>query len=354
MKIKIPYIPGLSGLGEVDIGDVVPAGPPDALAYYDAAGVLTGDALLTAIPLDAYQRPQLHDKRLGPTLRGAIWRQGAWSQDGDPDNVVGEGLVCYGANALGNGPDALAGGYFFSTPYSFGRYQVVPGVNGGNTFLTCGFEDGSVNAPFGYNAFLVTDNQNNVLFEVDRGTGTTTIQNILNDASAALIIDRVPTAPSSGPGITINMGPFSGGDAIQIVGVSTGRGINIVPSSTATGIHVTAGAFGGILVDLSITSGTGKGITIVNAGSGPSLEVVSGSTKLNGTIGVFGAAPVGQQTAPTLVNNITAGGVNDTLANYADLVVYANDAAAIRNDLYQLGRKLEQLIAGVHNLGWFA
>lgn len=29
------------------------------------------------------------------------------------------------------------------------------------------------------------------------------------------------------------------------------------------------------------------------------------------------------------------------MANYTDLTIYANDAAAIRNDIYQLARKLK-------------
>jgi hypothetical protein len=147
----------------------------NAIAYGDtvppAAAPIISDPNLVAGGLDPFQRPQIHDTRVGPTLRGPVWRQGAWTQDGDPTNAVGEGFVTYGANALGNGPDGTQGGYGFVTPYSFGRYQIVPGVNGGNTFLTCGFEDGSVNAPFGYNAFLVVDNLNQNQFKVDRATG---------------------------------------------------------------------------------------------------------------------------------------------------------------------------------------
>jgi hypothetical protein len=34
--------------------------------------------------------------------------------------------------------------------------------------------------------------------------------------------------------------------------------------------------------------------------------------------------------------------VDGTIANYTDLTIYANDAAAIRNNIYQLARALKQ------------
>jgi len=42
-----------------------------------------------------------------------------------------------------------------------------------------------------------------------------------------------------------------------------------------------------------------------------------------------------------LTNNVTSGGTNDTISDYSDLVVYATDAAAIRNAIFQLARKLK-------------
>lgn len=43
-----------------------------------------------------------------------------------------------------------------------------------------------------------------------------------------------------------------------------------------------------------------------------------------------------------VTNNVANGGVDGTIANYTDLTIYANDAAAIRNNLYQLARALKQ------------
>lgn len=58
--------------------------------------------------------------------------------------------------------------------------------------------------------------------------------------------------------------------------------------------------------------------------------------------GFYNATPVVQQTdGANLTNNVTSGGTTDIIANYTDLTTYANDAAAIRNDIYQLARKVK-------------
>lgn len=61
-------------------------------------------------------------------------------------------------------------------------------------------------------------------------------------------------------------------------------------------------------------------------------------------VAFFGVAVAAQQvSAANLTNSVTAGGTTDTIANYTDLTTYANDSAAIRNDIYQLARKLKQV-----------
>lgn len=71
-------------------------------------------------------------------------------------------------------------------------------------------------------------------------------------------------------------------------------------------------------------------------------------------IGYFGATPVGQQTSgANVTNNVTAGGTDNTIDNWTDLTTYATDAAAIRNAVYQLARKVKQLNDGVRSLGLF-
>lgn len=67
----------------------------------------------------------------------------------------------------------------------------------------------------------------------------------------------------------------------------------------------------------------------------------SGSAAMIGFLGANAA--IRQTSGADLTNNVTAGGTNDIIANYTDLSVYANDAAAIRNNIYQLSRKLKQV-----------
>jgi len=62
------------------------------------------------------------------------------------------------------------------------------------------------------------------------------------------------------------------------------------------------------------------------------------------TFGVFGATAVVRQTSgANLTNSVTSGGTDDTIADYSSLSVYATDAATIRNNIYQLARKLKQV-----------
>lgn len=83
----------------------------------------------------------------------------------------------------------------------------------------------------------------------------------------------------------------------------------------------------------------GTNATLTNAYA---LWVQAGAVRFDGTtIGFLGAAPVVRQTAgANFTNNVTSGGSSNTLANYTDLVVYSNDAATIRNDIYQLGQSM--------------
>jgi hypothetical protein len=66
----------------------------------------------------------------------------------------------------------------------------------------------------------------------------------------------------------------------------------------------------------------------------------------------WNATPVVQQTnGANLTNSVTVGGTNDTIADFTDLTTYANDAAAIRNDIYQLARKLKVVNDAVRVMG---
>jgi len=86
------------------------------------------DADLTAAPPDQFGRPQIRDIRILGVGLGAAWRQGAWQVDGDPTNVVGEGVVLYGdaANGLQDGAN---GSFARIKPRRFGIRYIVGGVD---------------------------------------------------------------------------------------------------------------------------------------------------------------------------------------------------------------------------------
>lgn len=95
------------------------------------------------------------------------------------------------------------------------------------------------------------------------------------------------------------------------------------------------------------------GATLVNCTNGQTLTLRHNNgvrMTINSTgLAFFTATPVVQQTIGAVTNSVTAGGVDGTIANYTDLTIYANDAAAIRNDIYQLARSVAQITVALRN-----
>ena len=90
----------------------------------------------------------------------------------------------------------------------------------------------------------------------------------------------------------------------------------------------------------------------IQAGTAVGTKIGTAATQ---RLGFFNATPVVQQTdGANLTNNVTSGGDNNTIANYTDLNTYANDAGAIRNDIYQLARSMKLIQDGVRSLGLFS
>ncbi len=170
-------------------------GVPNAAAFFNGSGSMTGVPDYLAGALDAFSRPAVRDFRLGPGGRGAVYKLGAWGVDGDPQNVTSEGYVTYGANALGLGPDGAQGGFGFYEPNGFGELNIIPGVNGGNTFYICGFEDGSVNAPFGLDGFIVNDNTNVPIAWIKRSNNTSNFRTVTTG------LNGTPATWSAGAGV---------------------------------------------------------------------------------------------------------------------------------------------------------
>jgi len=138
------------------------------------------------------------------------------------------------------------------------------------------------------------------------------------------------------------------------IGVTPTYALHIAPTSGVTQLAT--------LFCRDATPSTGKTGAFFVAGPGQSTDaILTVHDNANGvhrfgstTMGFFGATMVVKQTSgAALTNSVTSGGTDDTIANYTDLSTYANDAAAIRNNLYQLARKVSQLNTGLQNYGLF-
>lgn len=163
-----------------------------------------------------------------------------------------------------------------------------------------------------------------------------------NGLAGTVLLSGGNGGAANGGGITAGAGglvTIAGGNAGGIAGGATGNAGGAVSIGGGNGSG----------------TGTGGGVTI-NAGPGGGggiIGTVSVATTNVGPVQICGPAgtltffqagvPVVRQTGPSAVitNNVTAGGVDSTIANFTDLVTYANDAATIRNDIYQLARGLK-------------
>lgn len=166
-------------------------------------------------------------------------------------------------------------------------------------------------------------------------TGTNTKFRLFNAAYSTNL--STPTASDN----TLQMGLNAAAPAAQTFkgcDARAGTDTNTVGGdlSIAGGTNTGTGIGGGLLFKTAPStgvSGTGAGTPTTNF-------QITGDAKL----AWFGVTPVVKQTSgANLTNNVTAGGTTDQIDNYTDLTIYANDAAAIRNNLYQLSRKLKQV-----------
>lgn len=114
-------------------GGGIPPGSPNAIVYYDPAGLtITTNANLTAFPVDQFGRPQILDRRLNG-FTGCVFRQGAWTADGDPSDIISEGVVLYGPapNGLFNANNGTIGRSKYSR---FAIRMIQNGVDIGYAF----------------------------------------------------------------------------------------------------------------------------------------------------------------------------------------------------------------------------
>jgi hypothetical protein len=94
---------------------------------------------------------------------------------------------------------------------------------------------------------------------------------------------------------------------------------------------------------------------VTHNGTDTVIDANSGGVKIGvtaTTIGFFNTSPQAKQTSgANLTNNMTSGGTTDQVDTWSNLSTYSTDAAAIRNAVYQLARKLKQVNDGLRAYG---
>lgn len=126
-------------------------------------------------------------------------------------------------------------------------------------------------------------------------------------------------------------------------------------------------AYTGLDLDDIGPIGSGKpasgAFTTVSASGAVSAASVASSGAITGTsIATTGGAGFHGESVQAqisgldadLTNSVTSGGTDNTIADYSDLSTYATDAAAIRNNIYQLARSVKVIQDGLRDLGLFS
>lgn len=201
--------------------------------------------------------------------------------------------------------------------------------------------------------------------------GATITVNNSASGSATPTIKGIDLIVNGNSGTNIGSGLFTGLNiAMNTTAAQTGTIVNIsginFQSPTFAGTKPTsnfafnannqgvAGITTSIVLRIAAQSGSTNNYAIASAagnfhGFGKLTGItetvdISGTFKVSGNISFFGVAMASQQASgANLTNNVTVGGSNDVIADFASLAVYATDAATIRNNIYQLARKLKQV-----------
>lgn len=123
-------------------------------------------------------------------------------------------------------------------------------------------------------------------------------------------------------------------------------------STTPRPVHATTIGATGLSTLAAVTATTLGSTGASNIASGAGVAAQLGNT--TGTLGFYGSVGATRVIQGAITNSVTAGGSTGTIANYTDLTVYANDAAAIRNDIYQLSLALANVVGALRSYGLLA
>ena len=192
------------------------------------------------------------------------------------------------------------------------------------------------------------------------GAGTEASQYVIKLLTAGAQVSALTLAPAQllatagtnakpGVAVTAARGLFSDATGLALASAGTNQ----------DAVWVKPGSSGGLLVGADLGtltfSAASQDVSIGRDSSGRcAITGSNGIIFANNNIGFFATAPVVKQTSgANLTNSVTSGGSNDVIADFTSLSVYATDAATIRNDIFQLARKLKQINDGLRAYGLF-
>lgn len=126
-----------------------------------------------------------------------------------------------------------------------------------------------------------------------------------------------------------------------------------MPTGTIAGDTATVTITDAATLQIDQAPSAGTNVVLTNSWA---LRVKAGATEIGGALahtglnlGFYGTAAITQPSVVALTNNVAVGtSTADTLDNWTDLATYATDAAAIRNAVHQLGRKVDHILDGLH------
>lgn len=269
----------------------------------------------------------------------------------------GTGTVTTFSVTTANGVSAVVSNPTTTPAATFTLGAITPSTVNGNT-LTAGTYTltGAASKTLTFNNTLTLAGTDGTTITFPSTSGTVATLNATN------IFSGINFFGTSGAVQVIFNGAASTGSSLSLAAsrgsfasptiITTGDILGIVQFAGYDGSGYTNGARISVQSTGAIAVGqVGSIMTLATMTTGGVLNTM---LTLSAGVGLsfFSASAVVQQSVNTiLVNNVTSGGSLSTIANYTDLSVYANDANAIRNNIFRLTEKVLKLETALRNYG---
>lgn len=260
---------------------------------------------------------------------------------GSASERFGSGAAAGGANST-----ALGGAASSAGTYSLaGGYQASASATNSTALGAGALASGANATALGYQAYALT-----TAYAIAIGSGARSdVASIVIGGTEVSTAGRFLVGGTNIPIDTmiIGKGNTSATPADNTWRITDASGTNTSGANLTirTGLGTGTGSSGYLALVVGVAGASGS------TANTATVVLKADGAAAGGRLGFFGTTPAAQQTVGALTNNVTSGGTNGTLDNWTDLTLYMNDAAAIRNAIYQLGRTVAQLTTTVRALG---